>query len=225
MTSIQLIAKQIDRSILKLMEIGFADDQQLCFRRNLDGNLAEISFRGAEHVSVAMKNLAYVEIYDRLADSRAFNVKLMDGALIQMTYLFDGPALQRHRLAFMPSPHLEEFQNNPDVYLEDELYADIVAKKIVPFPLRFDFDCREGVCEELEHPKSHLTLGQYENCRIPVSSPLTPCVFLQFVLRNFYHTAHRKYAEKMPMFPHRFEETLFESEKRVIHIRVPRRIA
>jgi hypothetical protein len=57
---------------------------------------------------------------------------------------------------------LEEFQNNPDVYLEDELYADVIAKCNVPF--------------------SYLTLGHYENCRIPVTAPLTPHWSIDFIL-------------------------------------------
>ena len=62
---------------------------------------------------------------------------MLDGALIQMTYEFSDKKLRRHRLAFFPSPHLEEFQNNPDIYLDDEIYADVVAKNIVSFPVRF----------------------------------------------------------------------------------------
>jgi hypothetical protein len=105
--------------------------------------------------------------------------------------------------------------------MEDEIYADIVAKNIVPFPIRFDYDTREGIYKELEHPKSHLCLGQYENCRIPVSSPLTPFHFMQFILRNFYHTALQKYADRLPSFIHAFGETIVGDEKRVIHVQVP----
>jgi hypothetical protein len=40
-----------------------------------------------------------------------------DGAIIQMMYVFKNDSLERHRLTFFPSPNLEEFQNNPDIYL------------------------------------------------------------------------------------------------------------
>lgn len=101
----------------------------------------------------------------------SYNMRMLDGALIHMMYRFRNNQLEAHRLAFFPSPFLGEFQNNPEIYLEDEIYAEVIMRNIVPFPLRFDFDCREEVVVEMYHPKSHLTLGQYQNCRIPVSSP------------------------------------------------------
>ena len=121
----------------------------------------------------ALRNRPYGEIYQHLVQERAYNVKMLDGALIQMMYTFADRTLQRHRLAFFSAPHLENFQNDPEIYLEDEFYADVVARNIVPFPLRFDYDDQDGH-QELVHPKSHLTLGQYENCRIPVTAPMAP---------------------------------------------------
>jgi hypothetical protein len=95
-------------------------------------------------------------------------------------------------------------------------------KNIVPFPLRFDFDSRTEVVRELEHPISHLSLGQYENCRIPVSAALTPFHFICFVLRNFYHTAYTKYCNDITSYAREcFLPTLFESEREVIHVMVP----
>jgi len=182
-----VIKQQINSLVLYLVDTGIASDQNLPFCRSNHGSKIEVTFSGARHVSVAMKDKPYTEIYDHLVRERAYNVKMVDGAMIQMMYLFDDTALETHRLAFFPSPYLEEFQNHPKIYLEDEIYADIVAKNIVTFPLRFDYDAREGVFKELEHPKSHLRLGQYENCRIPVTAPVTPYQFTQFILRNFYH--------------------------------------
>ncbi len=84
---------------------------------------------------------------------------MLDGALIQMSYEFSNFSLQRHRLAFLPSPVLEEFQTAPQAYLDDEISADITMRNIVPFPFRFDYDARDGHFAEMVHPKSHLTLG------------------------------------------------------------------
>jgi len=217
-----VIEQQIIRIILYLVEKGIAGDQNFPFQRSKANSKIEITFRGAEHVSVAMKDKPYSEIYDHLIRERAYNIKMIDGAMLQMMYLFDGITIETHRLAFFPSPYLEEFQNHPEIYLEDEIYADIIAKNIVTFPIRFDYDARKGVFKELEHPKSHLSLGQYENCRIPVSAPVTPYQFVQFILRNFYHTAHEKYADRLPIFTQVFEDTIMESETSIIHIKIPR---
>lgn len=216
-----LIEQQIKMMVLYLVEKRIADDQNFPFQRSKTNNKIEITFIGAEHVSIAMKNKPYTEIYEHLIRERAYNIKTIDGAMLQMMYLFDGSTVETHRLAFFPSPYLDEFQNHPDIYLEDEIYADIVAKNIVAFPIRFDYDAREGVFEELEHPKSHLCLGQYEKCRIPVSAPVTPYQFIQFILLNFYHTAYEKYADQLPIFTQVFEDTIMESETSVIHIKVP----
>jgi len=217
------IKQQIDDIALHLVEIGLTDDQQYCFEKRTGKNCIEVTFPKAQHVSIALKEMHYAEIYDHLVRERAYNFKMLDGAIIQMTYAFDGRTLQKHRLAFFPSPYLEEFQNNSDIYLEDEIFADITAQNIVPFPVRFDYDSADDAYLELEHPKSHLTLGQYVNCRIPVSAPLTPLLFVQFLLRNFYHTAYRKYTDKLPASNKFFQETIAIVERQVIHIQVPNR--
>lgn len=215
------IQKQINKIIGYLVEVGLSSDQNFAFLRKLSSDRIEIIFPQAEHVSIAIKDRAYPDIYEHLARERAYSVKMPDGALVQMMYVFEGSVLERHRLAFFPAPHLEEFQNNPEIYLEDEIYADVVARSIVPFPLRFDYDARDGVHKEVDHPKSHLSLGQYENCRIPVTAPLMPFRFIDFILRNFYHTAFRRYAEQLPSFSDAFGESIVLIERNVVHVQIP----
>jgi hypothetical protein len=215
------IKKQIDGIIGYLVETGLASDQNFAFWRDLAGGRVEITFPQAEHVSIAMKDRAYRDIYSHLAQERAYSVMMPDGALVQIMYVFYEGTLERHRLAFFPAPHLEEFQNNPELYLEDEIYADVVAKNIVPFPLRFEYDAREGVYKEVEHPKSHLTLGQYENCRIPLTAPMTLYWFIDFILRNFYHTAFHRYADQLPRSDEVFDESIVVAERRVVHVYIP----
>lgn len=221
MLTLKQITIQINKLITYLVGKGISDDQQIAFQRTLSGNLVEITFKGSEHVSFALKNYTYDKIYEHLVQTRAYNAKMLDGALIQMEYAFDDGTLQRHRLAFFPSPHLEEFQNNPNVYLEDEIYADVIAKNIVPFPIRFDYDNREGYHQNLVHPKSHLTLGQYENCRIPVTAPMTPFWFIDFILRNFYHTTFARYTDGLPSQTGSFPESILQAERSIIHIVIP----
>ena len=73
-----------------------------------------------------------------------------------------------------------------------------MANNIVHVPLRFDYDASEDLHQIINHPKTHLTLGQYRNCRVPVSAPLPPIQFMGYLLRNFYHTAYRNYASTLP---------------------------
>ena len=215
------IVTQINRLIGQLIEVGLADRQNAAYRRG-NTDAIEVTFEGAWNVAVAMKHLDYAEIYNQLIDSGAYNMVMLDGALIQLMYSYFRGALQKHRLAFFPSPSLEVFQNDPTVYTSQEIYADVVAKNIVHFPIRFDYDSSDTIFRELDHPKSHLTLGQYENCRIPVTGPLTPHRFIDFIVRNFYHTGFHQYAEKLNVSIHSFDESISPSERDIVHISVPR---
>lgn len=212
--------REINKRIRQLVQSGLADDQLLAFSRAV-GQRVQISFPNAQHLSATLKNIDYRDMYQLLLRERVYNLRMCDGALIQMTYEFTGRKLLRHRLAFLPAPHLDEFQNAPETYLDDELHGDIVARNVVPFPLRYDYDAREGRPKPVEHPLSHLTLGQYAGCRIPVSAPLTPHWFVDFVVRNFYHTATRRYAEEMSTKGGVFEESIRPEERRVVHVAIP----
>ncbi len=215
------IKDQINRLIACLVETGLSNDENFAFLRQRISGFVEITFSGAEQAPVAMKDRAYDQVHRHLLEAGAYNMRMLDGALIQMIYEFSSGVLRRHRLAFFPAPQLEEFQNNPEVYLDDEVYADVIAKSIVPFPVRFDYDIRAIHDRKLDHPKSHLTLGQYRNCRIPVTSPMTPFWFLDFVLRNFYHTAFGRYADSLPSEDRSFPESIRPAERSIVHLVIP----
>lgn len=217
------IEDQINRLIVFMVESGLADDQSFAFSRD-KGDRTEVTFSKSDEVWIALKDIQYEEIYLQLAIEGAYNLRMLDGALIQMMYEFAGRELQRHRLAFFPSPHLDEFQNTPEIYLDDEVNAGVVARNIVPFPVRFDFNAKVELHQEIVHPKTHLTLGQYKYCRIPVSSPLTPHRFVDFILRSFYHTSSDRYAENLPTERiETFRESITDRERSVLHVNVPTR--
>lgn len=220
MPTINGIERQIDQRVRYLVEVGLADQFQSGFRREV-GRRVEITFPNSKHISAALKDLEYEEIYGLLVRERIYNVKMLDGALIQMMYEFADNVVVRHRLAFVPAPHLYDFQRSPDVYLGDELHADIVAKNVVPFPFRYDYDARDGRYQDVTHARSHLTLGQYENCRIPVSAPVTPHWFIDFLLRNFYDTPIRRYADEISPTGDSFDESITSAERHVVHVVIP----
>ena len=210
---------QINDLIRHLVEVGLADDQQFAFQRRTD--VVEVTFANAKHVSDALGGVPYAQVYDDFVRKRVFNVRFPDGALIQMMYTFTGGSLQQHRLAFLPAPQLEPYERDPDSYEEDHIHADIVGRNVLPLPLRFDYDSRDGRHKDLAHPRSHLTLGEYTNCRIPVSAPLAPHRFVDFVLRNFYHTRHRDFTSQLPQFSGAFAVSITDAESNVLHVKVP----
>lgn len=211
--------KQVQRLTAHLVETGLVDDQQFPVWRESD--VVEITFGNAGYMSVALGGTPYAEVYSDFVRHRVFNAKLLDGALIQMMYLFADGALRQHRLAFFPSPHLERFERDPESYEADRMYADIVARSVLPLPIRFDYDSRDERHVDLAHPKSHLTLGEYAHCRIPVTAPLTPHRFVDFILRSFYRTPSGDLAAALPRLPGTFAGSMTSAERSVLHVIVP----
>ena len=213
--------RRINEIIRYLVEEGLADDQRFAYCRPLGRGMEEVTFSGSSGISSALKRRAYIDIYDKLRDDGAYNARMADGALVQMMYWLEDRVVRKHRLAFFPDVGLEEFQRVPEVYVEDETFGDVVQRRTVSFPFRFDYDAKDDVHRAVVHPKCHLTLGQYPECRIPVTAPVTPRVFMDFVLRNFYDTPEEQYADGLPRDGMALEESIDAKERTVAHVVVP----
>ena len=213
------VKSDMDNLLSSLIENGLADDQNSSILRQLSRRKWEVSFGGAEHVKIAMDDIDYADIHMELSNKRSYNAKLVDGGLLQMMYCFEEEELVKHRLSYYPSPNLRPFQEDPEAYLHEELFLDIVSRRIVPFPLRFDFD--KAAAKDVDHPHCHLSLGDIKGCRIPVSAPLTPRWFIEFVLRNFYQTDEHDFVCLLPNHRLSFDDTITQGECRLIHIVVP----
>ena len=220
MASAEGTVSRVDGLLRYLGKVGIARHYQRAVLHP-DGRAAQVSFPGAEHVSAAMKDQDYRRIYRRFLTERAYSAVMLDNAILQIMYRFKGRELTAHRLAFFPAPKLEEFQNAPEWYLHDDVFIDVVARTTTPTLVRFDYDASEKRHRPVIHPKSHLTLGRYEGCRIPVSAPLTPYRFMDFVLRSFYDTPARRYSNDLPRSTARSDDTIDASEQDVLHVAVP----
>jgi len=218
MANLNSVAAEIRDLTSKMIEVG------LCVESNFprqatygsdNGVVDEISISGLEEASVALRNRPYSETYEVLREKRAFNMRLIDGALIQFRYRFQQDELIKHVLSFYPSPDLLEYQNDPEIYETDILFAEVVMKDIVTTPVRFDFD--PAAFEDYVHPASHFTVGQYRNCRIPVIGALTPHRFLSFVLRAFYNTPYHEHCSHWKSGAPDFAATVTERERSDLH--------
>ncbi|NOW96586.1 DUF2290 domain-containing protein [Mucilaginibacter sp. SG564] len=150
-----------------------------------------------KNISFTLKNQSYIDLYNECIKEKAYNFILLDGAIIQLMYEFERGLLIKHRLAYYPSPNKEKFLDSPDDYDDlhfgDELFSDILNGKSISFPIRFDFDTDEKKYVKNDHTYIHMTLGNFQNCRIPVSKPLSPNKFISFILRSFYFERFIKY--------------------------------
>jgi hypothetical protein len=206
-----------------LVETSLVDRQNYPRKKQVSDGGVVIDFPSALPTSSMIKDQNYSEMYLQQVKASSFNFYMLDGALIQMQYEFWGKrkGLHKARLAFLPSPDLSEFQNNPEIYIEDVVFAEVVDKRVVAVPVRFDFDNTDGVARSVVHPRSHLTLGQYKNCRIAASRPLSPGVFVDFILRSFYNTAAMELSKGVPRENHRFLETVTPEEVNLVHVAIP----
>lgn len=209
----KLIKKEINDITSLLIKYGLSVEQNF---PSVKGGKIYIS--NMDNLSIALKNVTYAEIYEILEKDKNFNIKMIDGALIQLMYEFSSSdELIKHRLSFFPSPNLIEYQNEKEIYELDEIYADILSYNIVTTPIRFDFDTNSDNVRDVEHPVSHLTIGQYKNCRIPIHSALTPKTFITFILMNFYNTAYKKFQISLSS-ELSFDITITENEKKILHL-------
>ena len=218
MVTAQNVYNEINSITQKLIKVGLSDNQNFPSRQSIAKNKYQVAYSGMQDLSIVLKNVEYIQVYQELDKGKNYNIKMADGALIQMMYTYENYQLSSHRLAFFPSPFLHEFQNEPEIYEIDEIYADIIAKNILPVPVRFDYDPDSH--QELDHPRCHLTLGQFKNCRIPVCSPIMPNVFISFILRSFYNTALRKFTDELNLKNSLFPQTITKAEQKLLHLSI-----
>ncbi len=209
--------QQILAVIRLAIESGLSDAQRYPAMRRTGREDYTIYIQDSPDLSVSLKDRPYAAIYDDLQKSGAFNLRMIDGALVQMLYTFKRNEVTSHRLCVFPSPSLEIYERAQQEYEGDELYSDIIEHNVVRFPIRFDFSNDDQIFVDMKHPKSHLTLGQYENCRIPVASPLTPARFISFVIRQFYNPAFERFKLKDDMLRPRFDDSISASERTIAH--------
>ena len=153
------IVRQINGLIAWLVDQGLADDQCFAHQKTGPHGLVSVTFENAGYAGSARRNRPYDEIYQGFVQDRAFNAKMLDGAIVQMTYGFASGVLQHHRLAFFAAPHLDEFQNNPEIYETDEVYGNVVARNVVPVAVRFDYDGSDAMDHETRSPEESSDTG------------------------------------------------------------------
>ena len=212
------LAGEINAAILKLVEIGLADRYNLATVQRRPGEIAVTAPVPTD--SSVIKKRPYPDIYSSQLSRDAYNVQFLDGAIAQIGYKFDDVQLLTHRLAYLPAPDLEPYQTDPDLYVQGVPYLEAVGHQVVSVPLRFDYDVRPGVATD-QHPASHLTLGQYKHCRIPVSGPVTPIAFFEFLVQNFYSTPDAPQPSFSPSSAKGFGRTIAESQVATSHFVVP----
>ena len=213
---IKLIENEIKKITLKLVNKGLVVNQNWpeIFH---EGDCIEIGWQGQKRTGLLFKDVPYREIYDTIAKDRNFNFVFFDGSIVQILYRFSRNNLISHRLAYYPCPDSGEFFSTvfQDGGYESTEMIDYLPKNELMLPLRFDFRFSN---ENEAHSLTHIHLCNYQNCRIPVSSPITPSLFLDFVLRNFYPALFKDFHSTLNLkFNKIFKETITKTESNILH--------
>lgn len=199
----------------KAIRAGLSDQQNYPGIRNVGQQAQEIYIDGSPDLSISLRDVPYNDVYAALDEARAYNLRLIDGSLVQMVYSFRRNKIHSHRLALFPSPHLDAYEDASESYERDEIFAEITGGYLVRFPIRFDFSALDEEHIEIDHPKSHVTLGQYKKCRIPVNAPLSPSKFMRFVIRSFYFPALSNVELSDPKNDPSFPDTITDRERAI----------
>lgn len=215
MTERNIICKQIRNLTYLLINNSFSINQNLPKYKN-----NKVIWVNYKKTAFSLKNEPYEIIYNNCIANKDYNFMLLDGALIQMQYEFNRNKLIGHILGFYPNPDFEKFQDNPkeyeDLYYGNELFTSILEKKIITFPIRFDYSSEHI---DTVHPKIHASFGNYTDCRIPISKPLSPNRFVSFILRNFYYYKFNetKLSTKIS-YNLSFDTHITNNEKELLHL-------
>ena len=212
----QRILQEINRVTSYFVSKGITRAQNFSIQRTA-GNFTDVTFDTARLVGGALRDLPYEEIHRQLIIDKAFNIRMIDNALLQFMYRFDKRGIVKHRLAFFPSPNVDDFLRYPRLHSTDDRRLGIEQRTTIPVPLRFDYDVAAAKPNSA-HAASHLTIGGYRRCRIPVSAPLTPRMFAEFILQYFYLPS---IADGLPPSRIRFPTSISELEKKKIYLMIP----
>jgi hypothetical protein len=224
---VERFRKEMNDLTSHLLQLSLVDDQNSVARREVGQGLITLEanyWTRQENRPDIYASVPYAELYRSLVTQRSYDLRFLDGGLIQVRFEFTAEKpgmLTRSRLAYLPSPDLTSFQEDPDIYLHDELYGDVVDIRAVTIPLRFDYDASESVVEDLNHPVSHVTLGQFPHCRIAATGPVSPYYFVEFILRSFYRTSQWIATEQMPQPRVDIPITITSLEKSLLHFSLP----
>ncbi len=191
----------------------------------INGNL--LIWRNYKWISYELKKEDYKYIYDLIIENENYNFILLDGWIIQMMYKFswNWKNIESHRLTYYPNINTIQLWEDPEEYEERiywmRMFWDLIYKDNVSTPIRFDFNLNDPSFKEYDHSYSHLTFWWYKNCRITVSSPLTPFQFILFIIKSFYYEKYIEYkVDSLFLDTLLFDESITKNEKNKLYIKL-----
>lgn len=187
MTTPRVVATELDQLFSYLESVGIVH-----YWNAIDEKPAHVSWHSTSAEPFLLNHdEVTVSTYMYWLRNGMYSAVLTDGALLQISYFFDGSSVVGHRLAYVPCPVVIDVEMlSEGLSLEEvvELHISGANDVLMKAMVRFDYDPRSA---GPRHPATHLTLNSVE-CRIACVSPLRVGRFIDFVFRNFYPRIHQK---------------------------------
>ena len=197
------LLKEVSQITRQLIYDGLVIEQNFpnCFIGA--GQITEVNWNSYKEISFALKGVSYQEIYNHFDDAKNFNFKFTDGSLIQLSYRFKNNDLIGHRLCYLPKP-------------KKLIYESSRQKKLI---IRADYS--PASTEAFNHPSTHLHIGEIEDCRIPLAGPMSPGLFILFILRTFYKDKVTPAIQKTCLSGNLFNSSILTEEVNELYIKSP----
>lgn len=132
------------------------------------------------------RTCSITDMTDILLENHEYNLLFYDKGIFQFEFeVYDGKII-KERFIFLKKQN--KLWNKEEISLldDDEIAEDWFSNEIgIPIIIRVDFDKHNYV--ELTHPISHMTINNYEECRIPMRGPISISKFVNFILNIFYN--------------------------------------
>lgn len=187
--SVAALARRITQFGFDLLGNDFALDARTHVAESLSATRSSLMWaRDDRDASLIIDDPARILDYVALLERKEYSFLMHDGAIVQVSYTYEGLKIDRHRLLYYPCPFSidADLLDELEVSLSDlirEVYMEDVERSVaLRSPVRFDY-APEAAADF--HPSSHITFNE-QTCRIPVRAPMRFDQFMRFVLENFY---------------------------------------
>jgi hypothetical protein len=138
--------------------------------------------------SLMSGNPAKVSDYITILENQEYSYLMRDGAALQISYIFNGANIERHRLCYHPCPFafterdVRNFEGGLLELIQNSYMSRLEESVLMRTPIRFDFAPQQAATL---HPASHVTFND-PSCRVPARCPLGFDTFMKFIFENFY---------------------------------------
>ena len=152
------------------------------------GEVVEITHENKSNESNILydRHLPIETIMDILLENKEYNLLLYDRSIIKYQFVISNGKISKERLIFIKKHNYlwtKDEINKKDI---DDFGTDWFQEEIsIPIVIRIDYD--DENYEDIIHPITHMTLSNYEECRIPMMGAVTLYNFVNFVLNFFYN--------------------------------------